>query len=101
MQRRGSGRTVHSLDEAHARHLHQVVERLVGTLVAPSELARERQEALHELVARGQVALVVVALEKPQVLANARAVAAPPWRLRRSLFGRGPTTIRHGPNWGP
>src|SRR3712207_8863860 len=36
---------VDRLDEPDARDLHEVIERLVAALVAPRELAREREEA--------------------------------------------------------
>ena len=45
-------------------------------LVAARELARQRQEALHQLLARRRVALLVVADQQPPVLARAAAGAA-------------------------
>ena len=62
---------VDRLHEADAGDLHQVVERLVGALVAARELARERQEALDQLLARGRVAALVVAHQQAPVLARA------------------------------
>ena len=42
---------VDRLDQGHARHLHQVVERLGTPRVAGGEPARQRHEALHQLLA--------------------------------------------------
>ena len=64
---------VDRLEQAERRDLDEVVELLAAALVAPRELARERQEALDELLARGRVALAVVADEQPPVLLRARA----------------------------
>ncbi len=47
---------VDRLDEAERRDLDEVVERLVGALVAARELAGEREEPLGELLAGGLVA---------------------------------------------
>jgi hypothetical protein len=52
---------VDRLDQPEARDLKQVVERLVGVRVAQRQVAGERQEPLRQLLARGQVAVVVVA----------------------------------------
>ena len=62
---------VDRLHEPHRGDLHEVVERLVGALVAARELARERQEALDQLLARGGVAVLVVAQQQAAVLAGA------------------------------
>ena len=51
---------VDRLQQAERRDLHEVVERLAAALVAAGELARERQEALDERVARGRIAALVV-----------------------------------------
>jgi hypothetical protein len=56
---------VDRLDQAEARDLHEVVQRLVRVRVAKGEVTRERQEALAELLARSEVAVVVVADQKP------------------------------------
>ena len=50
----------------------EVVELLAAALVAPRELARQRQEALHELLARGGIARAVVADQQPPVLLRTR-----------------------------
>ena len=63
---------VDRLQQAERRDLDEVVERLAAALVAARELARERQEALHERLARGGVA-AMGALEQ-------RAVGARPGR---------------------
>jgi hypothetical protein len=52
----GGIEAIDRLDEPERRDLHQVVERLVGALVAARQLARQRQEALGELLARRRVA---------------------------------------------
>src|SRR5207247_7512228 len=62
---------VDRLDEAERRDLDEVVERLLGALVAASQLTRERQEALDERVARRSVARLDVALEQQLGLARA------------------------------
>ena len=59
------------LQQAERRDLDQVVEGFAGPLVAAGELARERQEALDERLARAGVRVVVVALEKAPVLLRA------------------------------
>src|SRR3712207_8947158 len=48
----GRVEAVDRLDQAQRRDLHEVVERLVGALVAARQLAGQREEALGELVAR-------------------------------------------------
>ena len=50
----GGVEAVDRLHEPDAGDLHEVVEGLVGALVAARELARERQEALDQLLARGR-----------------------------------------------
>ena len=62
---------VDRLQQAERRDLDQIVELLAAALVAARELARERQEALHELLARGRVTLAVVAHEQAPVLLRA------------------------------
>ena len=49
---------VDRLQQAERRDLDEVVELLAAALVAPRELARQRQEALHELLARGRIAVL-------------------------------------------
>src|SRR5262245_40143596 len=56
---------VDRLDQAEAGDLYEVVQRLVGVHVAEGQLTRERQEALAELLARGEVALLVAADQQP------------------------------------
>ena len=56
---------VDCLDEAEARDLKQVVERLVGVRVAQRQVTRERQEALGELLPGDQVTFVVIANQEP------------------------------------
>ena len=46
---------VDRLDQPEARDLEQIVERLVGVDVAQRQVARQRQEPLHELLPRGKV----------------------------------------------
>ena len=62
---------VDRLDQAEARDLEEVVEGLLGALVAARELARERQEALDEHLAVDRVALVQVAREERAILLGA------------------------------
>ena len=57
-----------ALMEAQAGDLEEVVEGLVGALVAARELARERQEALDEHLAVDRVALVEIAREEGAIL---------------------------------
>ena len=59
---------VDRLQQAQRGDLHEVVQRLAATLVAPRKLARERQEPLDERFPRREVAVAVIALEKPPVL---------------------------------
>ena len=65
---------VDGVDEAEAGDLEEVVEGLVGALVAARELARERQEALDEHLAVDRVALVEVACEQGAILRDPRSV---------------------------
>ena len=65
---------VDRLDQADRRDLEEVVERLARALVAAGELARQRQEALDELLARPGVA-GAVAQEQLAVLAGALGAA--------------------------
>jgi hypothetical protein len=51
-------------EQSDARDLDEVVERLGAAVVAPGEAAGERQEALDELVAGGEVAEARVAAEQ-------------------------------------
>ena len=62
------------VDEAQAGDLEEVVEGLVGALVAARELAGERQEALDERVAVDRVALVEVAREQRAILRDPRGI---------------------------
>ena len=59
------------LDEAQRGDLQQIVERLAGALVAARELSRQREEALHELVASAGVRVAVIADEQLAILARA------------------------------
>src|SRR5829696_3494346 len=59
---------VHSLDEAHARDLNQVLERLASMTVTRRKLPRQRHEADHQLIASFEVPLPVVAQKEPVVL---------------------------------
>src|SRR5215212_359067 len=52
---------VDRFDQPEARHLHEVVERLIRIGVAPRKITCERQESLHELLACRAVAHPVVA----------------------------------------
>ena len=75
---------VDRLDQAEARDLEEVVERLVRVRVAQREVAGERQEPLGELLARGEVAVAVVADQELALgLLRFRAVAG----LRRANAG--------------
>src|SRR5215217_3064702 len=65
---------VDGLDQAEARDLEQVVEGLVGVRVAEREVARQREEALYELLTRGEVSVCVVAHQQ-QALGLARVLA--------------------------
>ena len=63
------------LDQAKARDLEEVIERLVVMRVALSEPAREGQEALDERVAIQRVAPVEVAREQRPVRLDAAAAS--------------------------
>jgi hypothetical protein len=78
---------VDRLDQTQRGHLHEVLERLVGALVAAGELARQRHEALHERLAGQRVAVALVAQEQLAVLARALAAA-----------GCGIAHVAHRPN---
>ena len=80
-ERRLAGRVeaVDRLQQPERRDLDQVVELLAAALVAAGELARQRQEPRDERLARGGVALAVVAHQQPAVLV----------RARRPVSGRG------------
>ena len=79
---------VDRLEQAERGDLDEVVERLPAALVAAGELARQRQEALDELLARRDVAVAVVADQQAPVLLRAQrplgdaeySGAAPAWR---------------------
>jgi hypothetical protein len=91
---------VDRLEQADRGHLPQVVE-VVGALVTPREVVRERQEALHERRAGRGRAGVGEALEERVVLGAAvrgcgvvcrgegAGHHAPPRRNRRHLAGPG------------
>src|SRR5829696_5652398 len=59
---------VDGLQEAERRDLDEVVELLATALVAARELAGERQEALHELLAGGRIVVAVVADQQAAIL---------------------------------
>src|SRR5947208_4871913 len=61
---------VDRLDEPERRDLEEVLERLLGALVAARELARQRQEALDERLARGGVALALLAQKELAILSG-------------------------------
>jgi hypothetical protein len=66
---------VEAVDRAEQRDagdLGEVVLRLGAALVAAGQAAGEREEALEQLVARGEVAEAVVAAEQPLHPARAR-----------------------------
>ena len=52
---------VDRLDQAERRDLDEVLQRLLGALVATRELAGERQEALDQRLARRRIAVVLMA----------------------------------------
>ena len=62
---------VDGVDEAQARDLEEVIEGLLGALVAACQLARQRQEALDEHLAIDRVALIEVAREQRAILLGA------------------------------
>jgi hypothetical protein len=93
---------VDRLDQPERGDLHEVVEWLVGAPVAPRHAAGERQEARDELLARGLVAVAVIADEETPVLLRAREIgglqARPPWRggaLVRGLRAGGRRRLFH------
>src|SRR5215217_1811193 len=59
---------VDRLDEADRADLHQIVELLAAVAVAPRERADERHVLLDELLARLEIALLVVAAEQDLVV---------------------------------
>ena len=61
---------VDRLDQTEAGDLEEVVEGLLGALVAARELARERQEALDEHLAIDRIALIQIAGEEGAILRN-------------------------------
>ena len=61
---------VDRVEQAQAGDLEEVVEGLVGALVAACELARERQEALDERLAVDRVAVIEVAREERAILGD-------------------------------
>src|SRR5829696_2363288 len=58
---------VDRLDQTEAGNLKQVVERLVGVRVTQSQVARQRQETLDELIPSRKVAVPVVADQEPSL----------------------------------
>src|SRR4051794_6148464 len=58
---------VHRLDEAHACHLHEVLQRLARVAIPGRELPGERHEAQHELVTSLEITCLVIALKEPVV----------------------------------
>ena len=84
---------VDRLQEPERGDLDEVVERLAGAVVAPRELARERQEALGERLAGRLVAVSVIALQQAAVLlaaqpARSSAARAPRCGRRRAATRR-------------
>src|SRR5215212_1808116 len=73
---------VDRLEQTERSDLDEVVEGLAAALVAPRELAGERQEALDQRVARGRVAAVVVLDEQTPVLARTSRARLVGQRLR-------------------
>ena len=83
---------VDGLDQAEARDLHEVVERLVGVRVAQRQVAGERQEPLAELLARGEVA--APRDTGPAVAFRSRAHPCLRHETRRSIRPkRGPASV--------
>src|SRR5687767_7305971 len=72
---------VDRLDQADAADLHEVVELLAAVGVAPRERAHEREVLLDQLLARGEVSLLVVAAQQRLV---GRACHAPASELART-----------------
>ena len=71
VSRAGSKRSIAFSSPSEATWI-EVVELLAAALVAPRELARERQEALDEQLPRGRIALEVVARHEPAILLRPR-----------------------------
>ena len=71
---------VDRLDQADAADLDEVVELLAAIGVAPRERAHEREVLLDQLLARGEVALLVVAAEQ-RLVGNARHALGPHERV--------------------
>jgi hypothetical protein len=67
---------VDRLDQTEARDLQQIVERLVRVGVTSREVARQRQEQLRELLARGPVAPAVVAEQEFALRRSSRRTVA-------------------------
>ena len=68
----GGVETVDRLQQAQRGHLHEVVDRFTAALVATGELASERKEAVHELLAGAGVSgAVVEPQQSPLVVAGA------------------------------
>src|SRR6266700_915452 len=65
----GEVEAVDRLDQADRADLDEILELLAAVRVAPRERADERHVLLDQLLARGQVALLVVAAEKLAVVA--------------------------------
>ena len=65
--------SVDRLDQADRGDLDQVVERLLGALIAPRQLAGQRQEALDQLVAGAGLAVAQVADEELAILPSTGA----------------------------
>ena len=80
---------VDGLDQAEARDLQQVVERLVGVGVAQGEIAGQRQEALHELLPGGEITVVVVSNEELSLSVCAAHTVAILATRRAGKTGRG------------
>jgi hypothetical protein len=83
---------VDRLDQAQGRHLHEVVERLVGAPVAPRHAPGQRKQALDERLAGGLVAVAVVADQQPAVLLGARGAVL---RRARGAVAAGPRAYGH------
>jgi hypothetical protein len=79
--------------------LDQVVERLSAALVAAGELTCQRQEAIHERLARGRIAVAVVALEQPTVLARPCLAIAFPRPMIDRLQALSPFAMRSAPGF--
>ena len=75
---------VDRLDQAEAGHLKQVIEGLAGAVVATGELAGQRQETLHQLVAG---ATVLVAVPTHEQLLGADSRQGRVGRIATALIG--------------